>query len=75
MNPHPLTCLREKFYHVMKTGLLYRGKGAELLAKEGILLNNTAEVVEDGLDIESEETVDDECFEDNNSQVKESDLD
>lgn len=75
VNPHPLTCLREKFYHVMKTGLLYRGKGAELLVKEGILLNNTAEVVEDGLDIESDETGDDECFVDNNSQAEESDLD
>ncbi|XP_038883377.1 protein WHAT'S THIS FACTOR 9, mitochondrial [Benincasa hispida] len=75
VNPHPLTCLRERFYHVMKTGLLYRGKGAALLEKEGILLNNTAEVVEDGLDIESDEAGDDECSEDENSQAEESDSD
>ena len=76
MNPHPLTRLREKFYHVMKTGLFYRGKGAALIEKEGILLNNTAEeTVENGLDVESDETGDDECLEDENSQAEESDSD
>lgn len=76
VNPHPLTCLREKFNHVMKTGLLYRGKGAALIAKEGILLNNKAEeTVEDGLDVESDEVGDAECFEDENSQAEESDSD
>ncbi|KAG6603275.1 Protein WHAT'S THIS FACTOR 9, mitochondrial, partial [Cucurbita argyrosperma subsp. sororia] len=76
VNPHPLTRLREKFYHVMKTGLFYRGKGAALIEKEGILLNNTAEeTVENGLDVESDETGDDECLEDENSQAEESDSD
>ncbi|XP_023543563.1 protein WHAT'S THIS FACTOR 1 homolog [Cucurbita pepo subsp. pepo] len=76
VNPHPLTRLREKFYHVMKTGLFYRGKGAALIEKEGILLNNTAEeMVENGLDVESDETGDDECLEDENSQAEESDSD
>ncbi|KAG7033570.1 Protein ROOT PRIMORDIUM DEFECTIVE 1, partial [Cucurbita argyrosperma subsp. argyrosperma] len=76
VNPHPLTRLREKFYHVMKTGLFYRGKGAALIEKEGIVLNNTAEeTVENGLDVESDETGDDECLEDENSQAEESDSD
>ncbi|KGN50720.1 protein WHAT'S THIS FACTOR 9, mitochondrial [Cucumis sativus] len=75
VTPHPLTCLREKFYHVMKTGLLYRGRGAAMLEKEGILLNNTVEVVEDGSNTESDEIGDDECLEDDNSRVEESDSD
>lgn len=39
VNPHPLASLREKFYHVMRTGLVYRNKGADMIP-EDILLND-----------------------------------
>lgn len=38
VNPHPLARLRDKFYHVMRTGVLYRDKGANLIPQD-ILLN------------------------------------
>lgn len=40
VNPHPLVRLREKFYHVMRTGLLYRGKGVNLLSQQDFLLDS-----------------------------------
>ncbi|KAJ9184645.1 hypothetical protein P3X46_004349 [Hevea brasiliensis] len=39
VNPHPLARLRDKFYHVMRTGLVYRNKGANMIP-EDILLND-----------------------------------
>lgn len=34
VDPHPLARHRDKFYHVMKTGLLYRGDGSNLKLEE-----------------------------------------
>lgn len=31
IDPHPLTLIRDKYYYVMRTGVLYRGKAAERL--------------------------------------------
>ncbi|KAJ8529871.1 hypothetical protein K7X08_036706 [Anisodus acutangulus] len=31
VNPHPLTRHRDKFHHVMRTGLIYRSKGVDIL--------------------------------------------
>ncbi|KAJ8900121.1 hypothetical protein K2173_024237 [Erythroxylum novogranatense] len=39
VNPHPLARLRDKFYYVMRTGLLYRNKGNDRIP-EDVLLNN-----------------------------------
>lgn len=60
VDPHPLVHLRKKFYHVMKTGLLYREKGVNLIPQQDILLdsNNVADETDDA---ESEE--EEECYE------------
>ncbi|KAM6571505.1 protein WHAT'S THIS FACTOR 9, mitochondrial [Cannabis sativa] len=57
VNKHPLTRVREKFYHVMRTGLLYRGKGEILLPKVGIMLDN-GETESELEESEEEEDVD-----------------
>ncbi|CAN0927484.1 Protein WHAT'S THIS FACTOR 9, mitochondrial [Linum grandiflorum] len=53
VNPHPLARLREKFYHVMRTGVLYRGKGASMVNQE--MLMNDAGDEESGQEEESED--------------------
>lgn len=61
VEPHPLARLREKFYHVMRTGLLYRGKGVNLIPRQDLLLDNVeSETGEEGSETEEIET-DDEC--------------
>lgn len=63
VDPHPLAGVRDKFYHVMKTGLLYRGKGLEELAKEGCLVDcNAGQENED-----DDEEEDEECWEEGGS--------
>ncbi|KAL5720461.1 hypothetical protein ACHQM5_013129 [Ranunculus cassubicifolius] len=38
VDPHPLSRIREKYYYVMRTGVLYRGKGVNLIPdKDGIV--------------------------------------
>ena len=39
VDPHPLTRLRDKFYHVMRTGFLYRARGVGMVSKEELLLD------------------------------------
>ena len=63
VNPHPLTQLREKFYHVMRTGLIYRGKGENLLPKEDLLDVGESESAEGEMEEEEEVEMDDECSE------------
>ncbi|OWM78983.1 protein WHAT'S THIS FACTOR 9, mitochondrial [Punica granatum] len=75
VNPHPLARLREKFYHVMRTGLLYRGKGVDMLSPEEILLDN-GEDESEGEEEESEvEEADmgEDCFEEISELDDESD--
>ncbi|XP_057535015.1 protein WHAT'S THIS FACTOR 9, mitochondrial [Amaranthus tricolor] len=45
VNPHPLARVRDKFYYVMRTGLLYRGKGVKVLSPQDCLIDD---VIEDG---------------------------
>ncbi|GAB4843746.1 hypothetical protein Ancab_013711 [Ancistrocladus abbreviatus] len=69
VDPHPLACLRGKFYHVMRTGLLYRGKGLNFLSPQDCLVDGVS--VADGTgqdDIEEEEfETADECWEEDAS--------
>lgn len=69
VNPHPLARLREKFYHVMRTGLLYREKGD--VKPEDILL---ADVESDTGEDESDEEVV-EIGHDYSDEISESDED
>lgn len=39
VDPHPLTRLRDKFYHVMRTGFLYRARGLGMVSQEELLLD------------------------------------
>ncbi|XVE96169.1 hypothetical protein REPUB_Repub02eG0198500 [Reevesia pubescens] len=55
VNPLPLVHLREKFYHIMRTGLLYRGKGVNLIPREDILLKDLENIVEDKEETEEEQ--------------------
>ncbi|KAK9671650.1 hypothetical protein RND81_12G045100 [Saponaria officinalis] len=77
VDPHPLALLRNKFYHVMRTGLLYRGKGVNFLSPEDCLLDNP-QGDEAG---EHSETEGDECevedgsWEGEDSDISDSDTD
>ncbi|GLT88355.1 hypothetical protein SLE2022_063850 [Rubroshorea leprosula] len=79
VNPHPLARLREKFYHVMRTGLLYRGKGVNFLSQQDILLNDMnnegkGEEEEEEEEIDEREIVtDDECYAETSELENESD--
>ncbi|KMS98791.1 hypothetical protein BVRB_3g068670 [Beta vulgaris subsp. vulgaris] len=50
VDPHPLVRIRNKFYHVMQTGLLYRGKAANFLSQQDCLLDNAGDGDGDGED-------------------------
>ncbi|KAL9233019.1 hypothetical protein vseg_008062 [Gypsophila vaccaria] len=58
-DPHPLALIRNKVYHVMRTGLLYRGKGVNYLSPEDCLLNNAHDTKGE----ENSETEEDDCEE------------
>ncbi|WCJ34094.1 Ubiquitin carboxyl-terminal hydrolase family protein [Euphorbia peplus] len=62
VNPHPIAHLRDKFHHVMRTGLLYRNKGSNLISKE-FLLNNVEDENEPDESEEEEGEADDDCYE------------
>lgn len=70
VDPHPLARLREKFYHVMRTGLLHRGKGANLINQEDLLLNGALN--EAGQEESEEEEVEagDEFYEVEDSELE-----
>lgn len=71
VDPHPLARLREKFYHVMRTGLLYRGKGENLLLQQDVLVDG----IEDGSGQEGSEAEEDEgseeCYEEEILELEE----
>ncbi|KFK35107.1 hypothetical protein AALP_AA5G236900 [Arabis alpina] len=52
VDPHPLTRLRDKFYHVMRTGFLYRARGIGMVSQEELLLDKPED---DDLDEEGSE--------------------
>ncbi|KAJ6330640.1 hypothetical protein OIU76_009271 [Salix suchowensis] len=72
-NPHPLARLRDKFYHVMRTGLLYRDKGVKMIPQE-ILTNDVVDETE-GEESEEEEEVEigDDCYEETSEIEDDSD--
>ncbi|KAJ4849581.1 hypothetical protein Tsubulata_019346 [Turnera subulata] len=61
VNPHPIARLRDKFYHVMRTGLLYRNKGVSMIHQH-ILNGGLDEVGQEECEEEEVET-DEECYE------------
>ncbi|KAF9592132.1 hypothetical protein IFM89_012561 [Coptis chinensis] len=70
VDPHPLSRLREKFYYVLRTGVLYRAKGVNLLPDEDGVVND----LEDGTEEhnpEEEVGTDEECYEEYNSDMEE----
>lgn len=60
VKPHPLTRHREKLYHVMRTGLLYRGKGEIFLPQEDLMLDSGESESEGGESEEEEIEIDEE---------------
>ncbi|KAJ6406835.1 hypothetical protein OIU84_010364 [Salix udensis] len=72
-NPHPLARLRDKFYHVMRTGLLYRDKGVKMIPQE--ILTNDVEDETEGEESEEEEEVEigDDCYEETSEIEDDSD--
>ncbi|XP_021738318.1 protein ROOT PRIMORDIUM DEFECTIVE 1-like isoform X1 [Chenopodium quinoa] len=76
LNPHPLVRIRDKFYHVMRTGLLHRGKGVDFLSPHDCLLDNAGdgngEESEDYENMEGEEhEMEGECWEEETSSLEE----
>ncbi|KAK4749895.1 hypothetical protein SAY87_027344 [Trapa incisa] len=74
VDPHPLAHVRSKLYHVMRTGILYRGKGVvDMMTPEDIMLvNEECDSENDGEEPGDEESdVDEDCFE----EISESDDD
>lgn len=72
-DPHPLARFREKFYHVMRTGLLYRGQGVNMISQENNLLDDIDNETEQEEMEEEEAVTDDECFEEASDTEDESD--
>lgn len=73
-NPHPLARLREKFYHVMRTGLLYRDRGVKMIPQE-ILLNDVEDETGQEESEEEEVEIDDDCYEETSEMGEDSDED
>ena len=71
VEPHPLARHRDKFYHVMRTGLLYRDKG-EWKAEDGALLLDDMQKDEaaNGDSEEEEVETSDEFYEDEVSETE-----
>ncbi|KAA8516959.1 hypothetical protein F0562_017223 [Nyssa sinensis] len=68
VNPHPLTSLREKFYHVMRTGLIYRSKGVGLLPQLDNLVSDAEDEMDQEMSEEEEFESGDESFEEGTSE-------
>lgn len=73
-NPHPLARLREKFYHVMRTGLLYRDRGVKMIPQE-ILLNDVEDETGQEESEEEEVEIGDDCYEETSEMGEDSDED
>ncbi|KAF5205048.1 WHAT'S THIS FACTOR 9 protein [Thalictrum thalictroides] len=70
VDPHPLSRIREKYYYVMRTGILYRGKGVHLIPdKDGVLNDGEDDIEEENLEDEIE--TDGEGYEEFNSDSEE----
>jgi hypothetical protein len=73
-NPHPLARLREKFYHVMRTGLLYRDRGVKMIPQE-ILLKDVDDETGQEESEEEEVEIGDDCYEETSEMGEDSDED
>lgn len=66
IDPHPLVKLREKFYYVMRTGLVYRNRGLDMIPPLDDLSNahvdDVDEEEESEIELEDIETRDDEYY-------------
>lgn len=71
-SPHPLARIREKYNYVMRTGVLYRGKGTNMMPQEDVLLDDGEDTTEQEESVEEEPDIDDEC---NKEDTSEEDLD
>ncbi|XP_043693480.1 protein WHAT'S THIS FACTOR 9, mitochondrial-like [Telopea speciosissima] len=70
-DPHPLARIRDKYYHVMRTGVLYRATGVNLIPeKEGLVNPEEVEIKESDPEEEGVETSD-ECYEEDISEDSE----
>ncbi|XP_057983072.1 protein WHAT'S THIS FACTOR 9, mitochondrial [Malania oleifera] len=66
VDQHPLARIREKYYYVMRTGILYRGKANNVNPPQDSSFNN-----EDGMEqgnMEEEFGTEDECYEEETSE-------
>lgn len=72
-DPHPLARIRAKFYHVMRTGLLYRGKGVNFLSPKDCFLDDddNGKAEDDNNTEEEESEVEEECWEEDVSDLSE----
>jgi len=72
-DPHPLARIRDKFYHVMRIGLLYRGKGVNFLSPKDCLLDDgdIGKGEDDNNTEEDESEVEEECWEEDVSDLSE----
>ncbi|XP_044494169.1 protein WHAT'S THIS FACTOR 9, mitochondrial [Mangifera indica] len=74
VDPHPLVHIRKKFYHVMKTGLLYRCKGVNMLPQEDVSLDDNVESETEQEETEEEKIRSgDECYEETSEVEDDSD--
>ncbi|XP_074307030.1 protein WHAT'S THIS FACTOR 9, mitochondrial [Silene latifolia] len=73
IDPHPLALLRNKVYHVMRTGLLYRSKGLNYLSPQDCMLDDAVDADgEEKSETEEEDSeVEEECWEGKDSDLSE----
>ncbi|KAK6945404.1 Plant organelle RNA recognition domain [Dillenia turbinata] len=69
VDPHPLAKLRDKYYYVMRTGVLYRCKGVNLLPEQGALADDVEDDKEEGSEDEEFGTSD-EYYEEEGSEME-----
>ncbi|KAL6986960.1 hypothetical protein U1Q18_012720, partial [Sarracenia purpurea var. burkii] len=72
---HPILRLREKFYYVMRTGLVYRNKGLDMIPQLDNLCNDGVEGMEQEESEEEEEEqeeleTEDDCYEEDTSEAE-----
>lgn len=70
-DPHPLVRLREKFYYVMRTGLVYRNRGLDMIPQLENLANDEVDGTEQEESEEEEFETGDDCSDDEAPEVEE----
>ncbi|XP_010257585.1 PREDICTED: protein ROOT PRIMORDIUM DEFECTIVE 1 [Nelumbo nucifera] len=70
VDPHPLAQIREKYYYVMKTGVLYRGKGVALLPEKDGMINDGENGMEQQESDEEEVETGDELYDEDTSDTE-----